>query len=252
MTKNNILFWRKFYKIRYYRSITEKQTDDEIKFLKKFLPQDKYRNILDFICGFGRHSLELARAGYNVEGFDIDRDSIDKAKSSIKKLNLININLYVKDATSFRKRGVFDAAICLYSSIGFLDSYSNEKVLKNLLKSVRIGGRVIIDTMNPQWAVKNLKPFTEKNKVYQGTTYKIRHQRKILNNPTREENQIEFLNIDNNRKYKVSYVLRLFSLDEIKQKLKKYNFKIYKKFGSFSKAVISSNNQRIILILDSS
>ena len=250
MIKNHIQFWKNFYKIRYYQSITKKQTVAEIKFLKEFLPQSKYKNILDFICGFGRHSLELAKAGYNVEGFDIDRNSINKARSAIKKFNLININLYVKDAMGFQKRNVFDAAACLYSSIGFLDSYSNEKIFKNLLRSVKIGGRIIIDVMNPRWAIKNLKPFIEKTTAYQGIIYKIKHQRKIINNPLREKNQIVFLNTNNNRKYKIFYVLRLFSLDEIRQKLKKYHFKIYKEFGSFNKAVISSKNQRIIIIAD--
>ena len=35
----------------------------EIKFIKEFLPIQKYKNVLDFVCGFGRHSIELANAG---------------------------------------------------------------------------------------------------------------------------------------------------------------------------------------------
>lgn len=84
--KNHALkFWSTYYKIRYYKSITKTQTNSEISFIKKQLPVKQYKKILDFVCGFGRHSIELANLGYNIEGFDIDKKSISFAKEIIKK-----------------------------------------------------------------------------------------------------------------------------------------------------------------------
>ena len=37
MISNSLKFWEKHYKIRYYQSITEKQTKDEIDFIKEFI-----------------------------------------------------------------------------------------------------------------------------------------------------------------------------------------------------------------------
>ncbi len=248
--KQNLKFWKTFYKIRYYQSITKKQTTDEVYFLKEFLPLKKYKNILDFICGFGRHSIGLARIGYNVEGFDIDRDSIKQAKKTIKILKLKNVNFYVKNVLKFHKKNKFYGVICLYSSIGFLEEKSNEKIFKKLFQSVKVGGRIILDVMNSQWAIKHLVPYSEKKINYQGKNYLIKHKREILYNPIREKNIIEFFDKANFKKYNTSYILRLYSLKELKRKFQKNNLKIYKYFGSFKKERVSKNQQRIIIVAD--
>lgn len=41
--------------------------------------------MLDFSCGFGRHSLEFARRGYDVTGIDITLAYIDYANEQAKK-----------------------------------------------------------------------------------------------------------------------------------------------------------------------
>lgn len=248
--KNNLKFWKTFYKIRYYSSITAKQTVDEIKFIKEFLPIKKYKNILDFVCGFGRHSIELAKNGYSVEGFDIDKESIENAKKITMHASFKNIKLYKKDSLKFKKQDFFDAVICLYSSIGFLDEKLNDSVFKNLFRSVKKGGRVILDVMNPDWAIKNLKPYLEKMVIYEGKNYIINHSREILRNPIREKNTVKFIEERSGKINIISYTVQLYSYKELQEKLLKNNFKIYKKFGSFQKHCISLNDQRIIIIAD--
>jgi SAM-dependent methyltransferase len=248
--KNNLKFWKTFYKIRYCPSITKEQTKNEVKFVKEFLPIKRYKNILDFMCGFGRHSIELASAGYTIEGFDIDKDSIDQAKRISRALGLQAVKFYTKDARTFQKLNSFDSSMCLYSSIGFFDKSSNEKIFKNLLASVKIGGRIILDLMNPEWAVKNLIPYSERKTTYKKKVYFIKHWRKIFYNPIREENIIEFLAERNSHKYLTSYTLRLYNLEELEKKFRKNNFRIFKKFGSFNQDKISQKYQRIIIVAD--
>jgi 2-polyprenyl-3-methyl-5-hydroxy-6-metoxy-1,4-benzoquinol methylase len=246
---NNKIFWKKYYKVRYYHSITPEQTRSEINFLRRYLPQLKYSNILDFICGFGRHSIALAKLDYNIEGFDIDTESIREAKKIITKYKLKNIKLYPKDALKFNKVG-FDAAICLYSSIGFLDEKSNKKVFKNLFKSVKKGGRIILDVMNPEWAIKNLIPYMEKRIKYLNKTYLIKHYRKIIKKPIREINSIEFINKEKISIDKISYTLRLFSQKELENIFSRNNIKIIDCFGTFKMGAVSEDHQRIIIVAD--
>jgi len=250
ISREHLKFWQKFYKIRYWASITERQTAREISFIKEFLPLYKYKNILDFICGFGRHALGLARIGYKkVEGFDIDRKSINKAKKQIKLLKLKNIKFYAQDALKFNKKS-FDTTVCLYSSIGFLDEKSNERVFKNLFRSVKIDGRIILDVMNQDYAIKHLVLYSEKERKYEGKNYLLKHKRKILYNPVRERNVIEILDKEKNKKYITSYTLRLYSTKELERKFKENGFIIKRKFGSFAKERISKDHERIIIIAD--
>lgn len=58
-------------------------------------PEDK---ILDLCCGQGRHSLELARQGFqNMEGLDRSRDPIQKAKTPAKR-EALNVRFREGDA----------------------------------------------------------------------------------------------------------------------------------------------------------
>jgi SAM-dependent methyltransferase len=250
--KDNISlkFWRRFYKIRYATSITKKQTQQEISFLKEFLPLSSYTTILDFMCGSGRHILKLAQLGYQVTGFDIDNESINNIKKQIVKLNLENIKVYVKNAIDFRVIQKFDAAICIYSAIGTQDEKQNFKIIKNFLNSVKYGGRLIWDLPNPEHLKHFLKPRFIRHRTYKGREYIIDHQRCIEPKPSRERNNILIIDKENNRKYQVEYLLRLYSKGEVARILKQYNFRINKIFGSFKKEVFDINKPRMIIVAD--
>ena len=57
----------------------------QVDFLIKQLHLKGTEKILDLACGFGRHSLEFARRGYDVTGIDITSAYIDYAKEQAKK-----------------------------------------------------------------------------------------------------------------------------------------------------------------------
>lgn len=52
--------------------------------------------ICDLACGFGRHSLEFARRGFDVTGIDITPAYIDFANEQAKKENL-NAKFFCQD-----------------------------------------------------------------------------------------------------------------------------------------------------------
>ena len=51
-------------------------TNRQVDFLIEILKLNGNERILDLACGFGRHSLELARRGFDVTGVDITPDYI--------------------------------------------------------------------------------------------------------------------------------------------------------------------------------
>lgn len=63
-------------------------TNRQVDFLIKQLQLKGTEKILDLACGFGRHSLEFARRGYDVTGIDITPVYIDYANEQAKKKNL--------------------------------------------------------------------------------------------------------------------------------------------------------------------
>src|SRR3990172_3753238 len=78
----------------------------------------KIENIMDIGCGFGRHALELAKRGYQVDGFDLAEKRIEKAQSQSHG----NPNFVVGDMLDIPFEGHYEASIALYSTIGSLDA----------------------------------------------------------------------------------------------------------------------------------
>ncbi len=58
------------------------KTEAEVDFVVAALGLKGRERVLDLACGFGRHSLELARRGYSVVGADYSKGLIDDALTS--------------------------------------------------------------------------------------------------------------------------------------------------------------------------
>jgi SAM-dependent methyltransferase len=159
MGNNENFWWQKIFDERYlkiYSSwITEKRTDREIKFLVSFIKKEfKNRkiNILDLACGYGRHSLALAKNGFKVVGVDYSKYFLNLAKKEAKRLKIKNVKFLRKDIRKINFRKEFDLVISMFTSFGYFDkNEDNIKVLKNVYESLKRGGSFILDLENPNF-----------------------------------------------------------------------------------------------------
>jgi SAM-dependent methyltransferase len=100
--------------------------------------------LLDVPCGFGRHSIPLADAGYRVTGVDRSQSLLDEAGRRGAKPKLIRADyreLPFADA-------IFDAALNLFSSLGYLGDEEDTRALAEIHRVLRPGGRLVIETMH--------------------------------------------------------------------------------------------------------
>lgn len=93
-----------------------RHTPHEVDFVESACELTKESNILDMGCGFGRHSIELAKRGYNhVSAYDFSPRLVGKAKELAGDCI---VNFEVKDCRHLRRTASFDAVVCLYDVIG--------------------------------------------------------------------------------------------------------------------------------------
>ncbi len=204
-----------------YKHRNEDDARNLINLIQRIIPIKKDDKVLDVCCGAGRHSIELARRGFDVTGFDLSKFLISEAKKTFKSIPEKNVKtkFLIKDMRSFNFNKSFDAAVNVFTSFGYFDDdEENFKVIKNVSNSLKSKGYFVFDFLNGVYLKKNVVPFDRK--MFQGKEFTQR--RKIENNFVRKEITIK----SGSKKFSYEEVLKLYDLSSLKKALKKNSFTI--------------------------
>jgi SAM-dependent methyltransferase len=126
----------------FLESIQTVQTETEIAFLTRHLPNPPYTTVLDVCCGPGRHARLLAAQGYQVTGVDADRAALDKA-GRLSGGQVVYRELDMRRLADLS--GSFDAVINLWQSFGYFDESANADVLRQISGKLNPRGRLVLD-----------------------------------------------------------------------------------------------------------
>lgn len=210
-------------------NITEIQK--EINFICNILQLPKKAKILDLACGLGRHAIELAKCGFKVTGLDFNKQFLETARKKAKKGGLV-VKFIQSDMRSLPFQNEFDAVICMYTSFGYFNKKDNTKVLRNIARSLKKGGLLLLDLPSKEWVL---------NKLPRKTWQKIRNEY-ILEERSFDKKRGFFKDeitvLSPNAKPKdVCTFLYLYDPKEIKSKLNKQGLKVFRIFGDYDKKV---------------
>ena len=87
--------WRDFFDSQaatYEENPFTKNTVAEVDFLLSLYPLKPGASILDIGCGTGRHSIELAKRGYQMTGLDLSEKMLEVAKTNARELKIEWVN----------------------------------------------------------------------------------------------------------------------------------------------------------------
>ena len=104
-------------------------------------------DLLDVPCGYGRHAIPLARAGYRAVGVDRSETLLDEARRRNGHERWPKLTRADYRELPFAD-GSFDAALNLFSSLGYLGDDDDMRVLAEIGRVLRPGGRLVIETMH--------------------------------------------------------------------------------------------------------
>jgi SAM-dependent methyltransferase len=121
--------------------------DAEVEGIASVLPLAQYRRVLDVGCGIGRIAGPLSLRGYAVTGVDIHVDALCKARRSSPRPRYVALD----QRHIGRLRWVFDAALVLWNSLGFVGRTVDRDTLAGCAAVLRPGGKVILDLYHPKW-----------------------------------------------------------------------------------------------------
>ncbi|MFM8596645.1 MAG: class I SAM-dependent methyltransferase [Flavobacteriales bacterium] len=145
----------------YYHLLYQNRNDDEAKvFIEKlcaYLQLAPQIAVLDLACGKGRHSITLAKLGYQVTGADLAPNSIQLAKQAQAALSLSNLDFIVHDMRQPIANNRFGAVFNLFTSFGYFDDlHDNQRVCSAIAEMLEPDGVLVIDFLNAQKVVANL------------------------------------------------------------------------------------------------
>jgi SAM-dependent methyltransferase len=103
--------------------------------------------VMDCPCGYGRHSIELARRGHDVTGVDINPYFLQLAKERAVDLD-VKVDFRSADMRDLPAVEPMNAIINMFYSFGFFDSADDDlRVLEGFRQRLVPGGRLLIHTM---------------------------------------------------------------------------------------------------------
>ncbi|MFH1395459.1 MAG: methyltransferase domain-containing protein [Candidatus Omnitrophota bacterium] len=158
-------WWKEIFNSYYLRTDGDVVNDDditrqEIDSYLKILNLQKTDVILDMCCGQGRHCFELANRGFSkIYGLDRSRYLIQRARKTVRDLGL---PLIFKEGDA-RKRSFpevfFDCISILGNSFGYFENASDDlKVLKNIQRILKPGGKIFLDVADGEYLKDNFEP----------------------------------------------------------------------------------------------
>lgn len=126
------------------------QTEAEVAFIARQLPLESHASLLDLCCGPGRHANLLASRGYQVLGIDNNAEQIARAAAQAPA----GASFRTHDIREFATLpSQFNGVINLWASFGYFDDATNERILRDIARRLRPGGRVIIDVYNREYMI---------------------------------------------------------------------------------------------------
>ena len=124
---------------------TPERNQTEVDFIVRALELEPGERVLDVACGFGRHSIELARRGMRVSGLDLSASSLEHARAAADEAG-VEIEFVHGDMRELPWTGEFDAAINVFSSFGYLESEAeDQRVLNGVARVLRPAGRFLLE-----------------------------------------------------------------------------------------------------------
>ena len=239
----------------YLNLYKHRDTKDAVKILKLLFANisiPKGTRVLDLACGNGRHSLLIARKGYNVTGIDLSGYLIGKAKEKLKDEYSgcrNRLSFEIGDMRNIKFKNEFELVVNIFTSFGYFKKHSdNVKVIKSISSALKKNGWFLFDFLNRDYLAKHLVPCNIKrenrNIIVQIRNFADGFVEKnifiLKNNPVPGSYPVL-------KRYKEK--IRLYSLKDFRNMFSVNKLKIVKVFGNYNgEKFISSKSERLIIL----
>jgi SAM-dependent methyltransferase len=238
--------WDAFFSDFYLRAYAERERQEEVEqqalAAARLAGCPEGGDLLDAPCGFGRHSTPLARAGYHVVGVDRSEVLLEEARrrgEGEPRLELVRADYR---ELPFAEES-FDAALNLFSSLGYLGDEEDTRVLAEIRRVLRPEAKLVIETLHRDRLVSH---YSERDWRSLGEGRVLLEQ--SIFDPQQGVAQSTQTLIDSaGQRESRSFSVRVYTATELVAMLLRAGFAEAKCYGSFERDPLGSDTRLVIV-----
>ena len=217
------LWWEDLFNDDYLRTcekLTDEQIAREVDFVEDSLGIERGGAVLDLACGTGRHTIELARRGYEVVGFDLSLAMLARAGEDAQD-HEAKVNFVQGDMREMTFDEQFDGVFCWNTSFGFFEEEKNALVIDRIHRSLRAGGLFLLDVINRDFLIRQSPSLA----WFEGDGCVCMDEMSVDFITSRMKIKRTMM-LDDGRSREIEYSMRVYSLHELGKILHDHGFKV--------------------------
>ncbi len=219
-------------------------SERETAFIAGALRIEPGARLLDLCCGHGRHSVALARRGYDVTGLDLSAYHIELAAKAAADAD-VALSLINDDMRNLPVEPPFDAVVNLFSSFGYLESDDEDAgVIARVAEALKPGGRFLMDFNNSVRVLRQFQPSTI-NRLDDGTLFLEERRYDALTG--RSASTWTHVTPDGARRER-EIAIRMYTPAELRRMFEAAGLPVVASYGDFDGSPLTMDSRRCILV----
>jgi SAM-dependent methyltransferase len=141
----------------YSATLTDERSDADVDVIWGLLDLEPGMRVLDLACGHGRIANRLAARDCEVTGLDATPLFLDLARRDAEARG-VAVEYVEGDMRAIPWTGRFDRVVNWFTAFGYFDDEDNRKVLAQIVRALKPGGRAGLELLNRDLIVREFQP----------------------------------------------------------------------------------------------
>ena len=185
----------------------------------------------------------MAKEGFRVTGVDLSPFLLEKA-AGLAQAEGVDVEWVRADMRHFLRPAAFDLAISVFTSFGYFDDKQDDlAVLRNIHRSLREGGALVMELMGKEILARGFLPTTSEE-LADGRL--LVQRREIYEDWTRIRNQWTLIEGDKAATFRFHHTV--YSGQELRDRLLDAGFSDVKIFGGLDGCEYGLNARRLVAV----
>ncbi len=230
--------------LRIYDFLTPERTEREVEGIVKLLGLPSGQAILDLCCGHGRHTVSLAKRGYQMTGQDLSTVFLQHAQAT-SEAQVVPVQWVQSDMRNIPFEGEFDAVINIFTAFGYLESEEeDQQVLHQIHKALKPGGLFLLETMQREALMRGFAP---SGIARHADGLFVLEERDFDLLTSRCNVRVTMLHPDGQRR-EYRHSARIYTLTELARMLTLAGLHVQAYYGGLNGSTLGLNSHRLVVV----